>query len=322
MQILTLSPSAIDSFQGCKNKFFIEQVLKWRSGNIKAGLKGTICHEVLETLAKSKLDLQNGNIYSVPADWQYVEELTKSTFEKYQQQEPHHNWKPEDIKECLKWVKTAYESEFNPLNLNILDVEKWFELELTEPEFCYSYKNIDGEEITGFLKIRGKIDLIINHNDDTIEVLDWKSGERKDFHTKKVKGISDLYDDIQLLVYLYAVKQLYKDKTVIVTIFYLREGPITLMFEDKHVRRAKEKILEKLSAMQSVRQVDKEISWKCGKLCDFNKRTFEGTHIKPFVEFRDGQFKEPGELMSVCDQVCYSNQQKGIDWTTKYLKKK
>jgi ATP-dependent helicase/DNAse subunit B len=322
MHIVSLSPSSMDSFQGCHNKFFIEQVLKWRSGNIKAGLKGTILHEVMETLAKHKFDLQNDNKYIVPADWAYVEELTRLTFEKYQQEEPHHNWKPEDKKECIKWAKIAYESKYNPINLDIFEIEKFFEIELCEPEFCYTYKDFDGNDVQGFLKLRGVIDLVIKHDDTTLEILDWKSGQRKDFHTQKVKEIDDLYDDTQLLVYLYAVKQLYNFPNILVTIFYLREGPFTLFFGNKHVTRAKEKILEKFEAIKATQKADRDISWKCGKLCDFNQRTFEGTHIKPFIEFRDGEFTKPGENMSICQQVNYCNDVKGLDWSTKYLKKK
>ncbi len=335
MNIISLSPSSMDAFGGCHNKFFIEQILKYRSGNIKAGLKGTILHEVNEVLAHVRWSQLNGEIFgddgdgcstdgrfgidlTLPISIRTVEELTSLTFEYYKASEPFHNWKPEDKKDCIEWAKRVYKSPYNPLNLDILEVERFFEIELVEPEFCYSY----GEGVEGFLKLRGVIDLIIKHDETTVEILDWKSGQRKDFHTQKVKEIDDLYDDTQLLVYLYAVKTLLKYPNIIVTIFYLREGPITLNFQEKHIKRAKEKILEKFEAIKAKNRADRDISWKCGKLCDFNKRTFEGTHVKPFVEFRDGEFTKAGETMSICQQVHYCNEQKGLEWTSKYLKKK
>ena len=45
------------------------------------------------------------------------------------------------------------------------------------------------KKLKGQLAIKGTIDLVTKLNDDTIEVVDWKTGRRMDWTTGEVQGL-------------------------------------------------------------------------------------------------------------------------------------
>ena len=65
--------------------------------------------------------------------------------------------------------------------------------------------------VQGQLAIKGTIDLVTKINDDTIEVVDWKTGRRMDWATGEVKDYKKLESDPQLLLYYYAISKLYPE---------------------------------------------------------------------------------------------------------------
>jgi hypothetical protein len=58
-------------------------------------------------------------------------------------------------------------------------------------------------------------------------------------------------------------------------------------------------------------------TWKCTKFCHHGKNTFEGTNVKPIIEFRDGQVCAKGQTMTQCEQLKFEVERKGIDRVTK-----
>ena len=57
--------------------------------------------------------------------------------------------------------------------------------------FAWAHK-IDGKKVSGQLAIKGTIDLTTLIADDTIEVIDWKTGRRMDWTTGQVKDYKKL----------------------------------------------------------------------------------------------------------------------------------
>ena len=108
------------------------------------------------------------------------------------------------------------------------------------------------------------------------------TGARKDWGKNKVKEYKDLSEDIQLMLYYYAAKQLYPDKDVIITIFFIRDGgPYTLTFDDRHVRMI-ERILSEhkwnIDHCESPKLLDtKREDFRCKKLCHYCKNNWPGT---------------------------------------------
>lgn len=115
--------------------------------------------------------------------------------------------------------------------------------------------------------------MIPTHN--TGQRLDWATGEKKD--------MPKLQKDFQLMLYYYAIKKLFPEyKKVIVTIIFLRDGgPFTLEFEDSTVEKVEELFKEHFETVKK-NTFPKPVSqnrssFKCNRLCDFYKETWEGT---------------------------------------------
>ena len=80
---------------------------------------------------------------------------------------------------------------FDPRNRNILCPEQQFDIVIDKPWAEYEYKTTK-ETIKGQLAIKGTIDLITQINDDTLEIIDWKTGRRLDWATGEEKTQSKL----------------------------------------------------------------------------------------------------------------------------------
>jgi hypothetical protein len=132
------------------------------------------------------------------------------------------------------------DGQFDPRKQHIVAPEKKFDIEIREPWARIFYNN----EVR-YLSIKGTMDLIVQIDENTYEYVDYKTGQRKNWATDEVKTYEKLHDDVQLLLYYYALRKLYPDKNVIMTIFYLRDGgPFSLCFDD-HDETKFLKILEK-----------------------------------------------------------------------------
>ena len=80
--------------------------------------------------------------------------------------------------------------------------------------------------------MKGTIDLITKPSEDTLEIIDWKTGRRLDWATGQEKTQEKLETDPQLMIYFYAAKKLYPEiKNCIVTIFFINDGgPFSVSF--------------------------------------------------------------------------------------------
>lgn len=232
-----------------------------------------------------------------------VEKLIQKAYDYYSTR-IEQDWKPSHLRDITNfvWMLLDYsvgkkKGMYDPRNRKILAVEPHFDFELKEDwaKYDYDYK---GERLKGYLSLKGTIDLVTELDKDTIEVVDYKSGESKDWNTGLAKTYSDLEKDIQLLLYNLAVRQMFpKYKNVITTIFFIRDGgPTSIpMDDDECIKLVKEKIREKfeyVKGMASPKLCDPTHNhMKCKYLCPLFKNSFPKapqvnccTYLKKYID--------------------------------------
>lgn len=193
-----------------------------------------------------------------------------------------HKWYPADKRDCLNWVWMALDfnnGQFDPRNRTIHAPEQKFDIVIEEDWARYHYM-VAGKEYVGHLAIKGTIDLITRIDEDTLEVCDWKTGQRIDWAHGGEKTYEKLCKDPQLMLYFYALRRLYPDvKNIIMTIFFIRDGgPFSICLSSADmikVERMLEKRFNEIKAstkpeLQDPRQKD----FKCTKICPFYKNKF------------------------------------------------
>jgi len=317
MNIHKLSSSMYNQWDMCQQAYFLEYLLKWKPpSNIKAD-KGSIVHKVLEILAKIKLGYQNGEKFiedemceqiSVPDTLSIssteLDNLTTQVYNHYTTQVvDYHPWSPKDLKDCKLWVHKTLDFDngrFHPYNLTIVQPEK--------------YIKIDVKEKWGEFTLRGIIDLVIQTNENTYELVDWKSGRRWNWTTNEEKTYEKLQVDPQLRIYHYLTTLLFPSiKNVLVTIFYINDGgPFTICLGPEDVSTTKQMIKNRFLEIQSTQLPKLSKSWKCNKFCHFGKTTFENTCVKPIIEFREDH-PNYGKYMTKCEQLSFEFARKGVD---------
>ncbi len=324
MIITYLRSSSYGTHSMCPQQYFFEYVLGWKSPSNKKADKGTICHKVLEILAHIKLCSQNkekiytddilGDINIKKYD---IVDISNRVYEYYTSLFTHHVWENKDLKDCILWVNkalTEHNGTFDPRNRDILQPEQRFDIVIEKPWAKFKYKT-PTENLEGYLAIKGTIDLITRVNEDTIEVIDWKTGRRLDWATGEEKTLAKLQDDPQLRIYHYAVSKLYPDiNHIMITINFINDGgAFTICYDKKDLSKTEDMIRHKFDKIKNTKTPELNKSWKCNKLCHFGKTTFENTNILPILEYRGGQLVQVDKPMTKCEQVKHDIELKGID---------
>ena len=231
----------------------------------------------------------------------------------------HHKWTATDARDCSKWTYKAINYEngmFDPRKRNILYPEQRFDITIDKPWAHFKYKTKDGP-LEGQLSIKGTIDLITQPNENTAEIIDWKTGRRLNWATGEEKTQEKLEVDPQLMIYYYAVKKLYPHiDNVIVTIYFINDGgPFSVAFDKSDLYKTEQLLKDKFKKIQHTLKPRLNKSWKCTKLCHYGKTTFEGTNIEPITEYRDGMVCNVGDKMTKCEQVAHDIGLKGYQET-------
>jgi CRISPR/Cas system-associated exonuclease Cas4 (RecB family) len=205
---------------------------------------------------------------------------------------------------------------FDPRKRNILYPEQRFDITIDKPWAHFKYKTKDGP-LEGQLSIKGTIDLITQPNENTAEIIDWKTGRRLNWATGEEKTQEKLEVDPQLMIYYYAVKKLYPHiDNVIVTIYFINDGgPFSVAFDKSDMHKTEQLLKDKFKKIQHTLKPRLSKSWKCTKLCHYGKTTFEGTNIEPITEYRDGMVCNVGDKMTKCQQVAHDIGLKGYQET-------
>lgn len=309
MIVTYLRSSSLNTLSWCEHKYFCSYVLGIPEISNKAAEIGTIVHKVMEIFTKAKETKQNNqeefeddifgkikikecnNINKIVNDV-YVAYTTKSI----------HKWESNDLKSCLKHTKNILafnNGMFDPRKLNVVKGEQYFDLKIPEQWAKYKFTTPRGT-LEGELAIKGTIDLITKIDDNTYEIIDWKTGKyRTDWNTNKLKQYDDFEQDIQLRLYHYATSLLYpKIDNIIITIFYVQAGgPFTIIFHKSDLIKTEEMIREYFEKIKRIAKPKLNITWKCNKFCHYGRNKFEGSEN------------------TICQDICNSIQNVGVNST-------
>jgi ATP-dependent exoDNAse (exonuclease V) beta subunit len=156
------------------------------------------------------------------------------------------------IRRYDKYFKTGIKSKDNP-DGKVIGVEE---------EFTHIIgKDNWGEDII----MHGYIDLIIEEDDDTIIVVDYKTGF-------KTKTTEELMKDIQPRMYSLAAKLKFPEyKFVLLTFDYFRGVPIDVGFSQEQDEVTREVVCRKWNEIKAKHKIKRRpFDWYCQYLCNRN----------------------------------------------------
>ena len=308
----------------CEQQYFFEYVLGYRGPSNQKADKGTIVHKVLEILAIVKQSQQN-NVLTfeddivgpVNVEAYSIDTLTEQVYQYYTSRFSHHKWAAKDFTDCRLWVEKAItynNGMFDPRNRNILCPEQHFDIVIDKDWSKYKYKVAEGT-LEGNLAIKGTIDLITQVGDNTIEIIDWKTGRRLNWATGQEKTQEKLEEDPQLRIYHYAIQKLYPHiDHIMVTIFFINDGgAFSVIFDKSDLPKTESMLRDKFEIIKKTQKPRLHKSWMCSKLCHFGKSTFENSNVLPILEYRDNQLCQKNTHMTKCEQIKHDIELKGIN---------
>ena len=329
MLVTYIRSSSYNNYDYCEMQYFITYNLGHQSTSGKKAQLGTVVHKVMEVLGGCQHLQQDGkkmllvddalgeikfNRKKLKSD-EFVNDILKQSYDWYTSNCTH-KYTNADYKFCdkLTWEALNYnDGEFDPRKRKIVAAEPHFDIEIEEDWAEYEYNLPNGETLKGRLAIKGTIDLVTEVGDGIIEVVDWKTGQRKDWATGEEKTYEKLCSDPQLLLYNYAISKLFPEyDQSIMTIFYIRDGgPFSMCF-DAEDRKKFIKMLEVRFKDIVNNHNPKPMSrtrnhWKCNKLCHFYKNNWPGTD-KNMCIFIEEHLKEHGirETVKNCTKEGFS----------------
>lgn len=301
MNIQYCRASSYNTYYDCQCKYFYEYVLNLPSPAGKKANLGTIVHLVLEILAKAK-KTNHHLLHDKFTDYRW---LLGVVIKRFSQEETRWKYTEDDIKFCIKNIENVLNSTHSPLSLDILKTEQRFQIPIMRPEFHVSYYDlIKKQEIESWFELRGTVDLIYKIDNETLGILDWKTGERKCWIKGTEKQYEDFENDFQLRMYDLAVSLLYPQyKHRLITIFFTRSGgPFTVSFSDKQREETYNLILKHYNEAKRnnlptrIKEEKRDQLWKCEYVCHFGKTKDQNGH-------------------SICDRLNYYLNTHGIDQT-------
>ena len=184
--IVYFRSSSFNCHRFCAQQYLIEYYLGWRGPSNKKADKGTIVHKVLELTALCKKAIQDGHktfiddiageIYTDHYTDDYLNEIIKKVYQYYTQAFNHHEWKSKDLEDCINWTWKALQINnglFDPRNMNVVAAEPHFDFEIEEDWAKYDY-DLNGVKLSGYLSLKGTVDLVTDLGDGVYEIVDWK----------------------------------------------------------------------------------------------------------------------------------------------------
>ncbi len=323
MLVTYVRSSSYNNWKYCEMQYFITYVLGHPSESGKKADMGTMVHKVMEVLAglkKYHQDNPRARILRVDDDAigkfkcprtelntdDLVNKLIDLSIDAYEAKSAH-SFNQKDraaIAETAWCFLTHGDSQFDPRKRNIHFPEPHFDIPIEEDWAKFEYEK-DGETVQGQLAIKGTIDLVTKINDDTIEVIDWKTGRRMDWATGEVKDYAKLENDAQLLLYYYAISKLYPEfPNRIMSIFFYKDKdgnpdptPFSICFgpedEKKFLEMLKNRVSEIRQNMAPKPQDPSRKHWKCTALCHFYKTNWPNTN-ENMCMYIERQLKEKG----------------------------
>jgi len=308
MLVTYVRSSSYNNYEFCEMQYFITYVLGHQSDSGKKAELGTMIHKVMELLSALKKYQQDKpkvkwlrtnddavGIVRILKDSlltkKCVEELADMSYASYTEAS-NHRWTKADRKAMseVTWLMLDHnDGQFDPRFRNIYETEPHFDIPIEEEWAKFEHIDSDGKTIKGQLAIKGTIDLVTLLDEDTIEVIDWKTGRRLNWATMEEKDYAKLRDDPQLLLYFYAMSKLYPGfKNRIMSIFFCKDPdgkidpkPFSMFFDSSDEIRflgmLKDRV-EEIRQNNSPKLLDKSRKhFKCKSLCHFCKNKWEGS---------------------------------------------
>ncbi|HAE74873.1 MAG TPA: hypothetical protein DCG52_00620 [Alphaproteobacteria bacterium] len=279
--------SSLGTLDFCEQKYFLEYNLSFKDKTNPKALMGTVVHKALQVLGDKKLCINRGNKSFTDdelgrltlKECDDLEKITTKAFKYYTKHQPEVKLGKSELTKCVKWVNKAVEYNdglLDPRNQDVFATEQYFDIEIKKPWAKYCY-DIGGEKIEGYLSIKGTVDLIVRHDEKYHEILDYKTGKRINWATGEEKTLETLQSDTQLLLYYYALKNLYPEYDFGVSIFYINAGGLfSMCFEDKDYVKAENILKQKFQYIRNVKRPNllsnENKHWKCQKLCKFSEQ--------------------------------------------------
>ncbi len=282
--------------------------LSFKDKTNKKALMGTITHKVMQTLGDKKVAMNNGldiveddetgrNLTLEECD--NLELLNDIAFNYYSNAFPEVDITEADKRTCLKWAEKAVayqDGALDPRNQDVFATELFFDIEIKEPWAKYKY-DFEDQTIEGYLSIKGTVDLIVSQGGDYYEILDYKTGKRIDWATGEEKTYEKLQKDTQLLLYYYALKNMYPEREFSVSIYYINNGGLfSMVFDEDDYKLAESILRKKFEQIRSIQQPrllsNEHAHWKCKKLCLFSSE-YEDSGKSICQHIRD-EVKEKG----------------------------
>lgn len=315
--------SSYGQYDYCQMSYFITYVLGHSSDSGKKAELGTIVHKVMEIMARLKqfsqenpskkfLEIEEEVVKKVKVHQdeflktEIIDEILDIAYAFYTASSKHAYTKG-DKETCRKLINQAVEfngGQFDPRLRDIVEVETYFDIPIEEEWATFERKTADGKTIKGQLAIKGTIDLVTKADEGIIEVIDWKTGRRLDWATGEEKDYNKLTNDVQLLLYNYALSKKYPEfKQIIMSIYFIKDGgPFSLCFDKSDHTKFLDKLKIRFKDIMSNNHpkpralaIDRSSSsnWKCNKLCHFYKNNWPGTDQKMCMYIED-QIKSGG----------------------------
>jgi len=271
MQIQRVSASAMNSYPSCNFRYFCDQVLRLGQTSGKAATLGNICHEVFELMARLKMrGKTNVDPYWLfHRAWGYHTGLRPDLdIRRYAKRVNKKTGVPNEMKDYTvtmqSFDRVLDDPYYNPYNLKVIGAEHKFEIDFPGDAFLTRL----GKQL--FQK--GFIDLVHEIDEDTIEIVDWKTGEQKDFHTGEPIDFDYLIRSIQPRLYHMAALVAFPQyKNVIVTFYYTKgDGPISFALDEQHILPTIETCLKFKDTVEADTVIKRNRSWKC-RMCSYDR---------------------------------------------------
>jgi len=326
--------SSMNGYDMCEMQYFISYNLGIHGGSGKAANKGTVIHKVMEILAglklyeqenpkKRKLILDDDAVGEIKINkselrtQEFVDRMLEECYE-YYTSKCEKDYTNADWKFCVEWLNEALtfkDGRYDPRNQEIFKPEQHFDIEIKEDWAKLDQVLPDGTKMTGYLSLKGTIDLVVKEDENTLQVIDYKTGARKNWATGEEKDYEYLDQDPQLLLYYYALRKMYPEYNIIMTIYFIRDGgAFSFCFDDEHEEIFMEKLKKKYT------QVLENDLPSCVKYS--NKIMADGKPEKnKCFMCRYGKENWPGTNTRICDFVEASVKYVGLDETMKSLKR-
>lgn len=275
MRIVKCSASAIGLYNHCPFSYFMHYILGMESRAGKAALQGNIVHKTLEWMTKLR---KRGKTNVDPMwllDRAWDEHTAASPEIAIRKVTTRIDKETGDFKEAADFKKCRIAMEtvlnnphYNPYEIDVVDAERWFAMEMPEKIWqCF-----DKDDKLYQFTVRGFIDLVHEIDEETIEIVDWKTGSRKSFYTQQPIDEETLAREIQPRLYHLAAYFLYpKYKNILITFYYTNDGgPITISLSQDDLAITIATLHRFMTTVKQDTLMCRNRWWTC-KMCSFER---------------------------------------------------